>query len=55
MQVLLFILCLRRIHNKLSDMNQSLNKVRSIESEVRKLDPNFQFPMRGVFYPRVGG
>lgn len=43
-----------KVHSKLSDMNGSLNKIRSIESEIRKLDPNFQSPMRAIYYPRVG-
>lgn len=43
-----------QIRGKLSDMNGSLNNVRKIESEIRKLDPNFQSPMRAIYYPRVG-
>jgi len=43
-----------KIHSKLSDMNESLSKIRSIESEIRRLDPNFYLPMRSVYYPRVG-
>lgn len=43
-----------KIHSKLSDMNESLTKIRRIESEIRKLEPSFQSPVRAIYYPRIG-
>lgn len=42
------------IHRKLSYMNESLTKIRNIEKNIQKLEPDFQSPIRAIYYPRVG-
>jgi hypothetical protein len=44
-----------KANSKLIEMNESLNRVRTIENNIRRLEPNFQSPIRAIRYPRIGG
>lgn len=42
------------IQDTLTKMRESLAKIRTIEKNIRNIDPNFQFPIRAIYYPRIG-
>lgn len=44
-----------KANSKLIEMNESLNRVRTIENSIRRLEPNFQSPITAIRYPRIGG
>jgi hypothetical protein len=41
-------------NSKLIEMNESLNRVRTIENSIRRLEPNSQSAITTIRYPRIG-